>query len=331
MAGEVVKFTKSKLPSFLAKETADTNSALSSGVGGGFPVLSIKGKSWAVVRGGEREILTREVDGEEIPAPSVEVVILDANAALSKVYYASGYVEGESEGKKPDCYSDDGIKPGADALHPQAKACASCKWNQWGSRVSESGKKAKVCSDVRRVAVSPAGQLNDPMLLRIPPASLKTLAEYAKMLDKRGVPFYGVVTRIKFDPEASAPQLLFSAVRFVTEDEFEEVKEVKEESVIGEIIGTSPRTVEPAPVVEDEEEEGSLFEEDEEEETPPPPPPKKTRRTTKKTAKKRGRPRKKPEPEPELEPEPEEDALLPGDVEDIEDADLDDILASLDD
>jgi hypothetical protein len=111
-----------------------------------------------------------------------------------------------------------------------------CKHNQWGSKVSEDGKKLKACQDARRVAVAAAGRINEPMLLRIPPASLRPLHDYAQMLGKRGVGYNAVVTKIKFDPDAATPKLVFEAKAFVSEEQFEQVQEAVNDPMVEQIV-----------------------------------------------------------------------------------------------
>lgn len=235
MSKAIVSFESAKVPAHLQEMFGSVASDLSAGVGSGFPILSIKGKVWKVVRGKDGgEIITNE-DGD--PRSSIEVVIIKANPNLSKVFYAKGYVEGSDA--KPDCYSNDGIAPGADAIDPQAKKCAICPKNQWGSKITESGGKAKACSDSRRVAIAPLGQLNDPMLLRVPPASLKPLAEYGQMFAKKGVPYQAVATKMSFAADAASPTLAFKYIEFLTPEQIAQVKEVMDSDVVAQIIGVS--------------------------------------------------------------------------------------------
>lgn len=235
MSKAIVSFESAKVPAHLQEMFGSVASDLSAGVGSGFPILSIKGKVWKVVRGKDGgEIITNE-DGD--PRSSIEVVIIKANPNLSKVFYAKGYVEGSDA--KPDCYSNDGIAPGADAIDPQAKKCAICPKNQWGSKITESGGKAKACSDSRRVAIAPLGQLNDPMLLRVPPASLKPLAEYGQMFAKKGVPYQAVATKMSFAADAASPTLAFKYIEFLTPEQIAQVKEVMDSDVVAQIVGVS--------------------------------------------------------------------------------------------
>jgi len=268
----IIPFDSTKnLPSFLKKvDVAALNNDLTAHAGGGFPVISIKGKAFAVVRDGEREILRNPKD-PEAAATSLDLVLIKANKGTSKVFYIKGY-DKDSEGQKPDCYSNDGITPGADSQNKQASKCATCKHNQWGSRVTEKGaSKGKACSDSVRIAVAPAGQINDAMLLRVPPASIKALGEYGRVLAKRNVGYNMVVTKVSFDMEAESPKLMFKPVGFLDDDGFGEVQELMESDLIGNILGSSPDVeveadplagqeppkakAKPAPAVEEEAEE----------------------------------------------------------------------------
>ena len=230
----------SKLPAFLKKvDVAALNSDLTAHAGGGFPVISIKGKTFAVVRDGEREIQMNPKDPDSA-ATSLNVVLLKANKGTSKVFYIKGYDKDSSEGQKPDCYSNDGVEPAADSQNKQAKKCATCPHNQWGSRVSEKGAtKGKACADAVRMAVAPAGQINDAMLLRVPPASIKALGEYGQMLAKRGVGYNMVVTKVGFDLQAESPKLTFSAVGLLDDEGFAEVQEIAASDVVSNILGSS--------------------------------------------------------------------------------------------
>lgn len=242
------------LPSFLKKvDVATLNSDLTAHAGGGFPVISIKGKVFAVVRDGERELQMNPKDPDSA-ATSLNVVLLKVNKGTSKVFYLKGYDKDTSEGQKPDCYSNDGIEPAADAQNKQAKKCATCAHNQWGSRISERGAtKGKACSDAVRMAVAPAGQLNDAMLLRIPPASIKALGEYGQMLAKRGVGYNMVVTKVGFDLQAESPKLTFAPVGLLDDEGFAEVQEIVQSDIVASILGSNPTVGEFVPAVEVEE------------------------------------------------------------------------------
>ncbi len=222
------------LPAFL--RTFAVSTELMAG-GTGFSVISIKGKVFHIVTGESKELVTLP-DNPEQPAGSIDAVIIKANPGTSKVFYADGYTEGSAD--KPTCYSNDGIAPAADAAEAQCSKCAACPHNAWGSRVSESGGKGKACADVKRIAVSMVHDLKNPMLLRVPAASLKALTQYADKLVRTGAPYQALITRIGFDYTVAHPQLTFKPVRFITEEEFGDINEVMHGPTIGQITGETP-------------------------------------------------------------------------------------------
>jgi hypothetical protein len=239
---QIIPFESANLPAHLAGiDVKAFNSDLTAHAGAGFPVISIKGKVFAIVRDGERTVLPNPKDPDS-PATSIEVVLVKANKDKSKVYYIDKYDPNSSDkAKKPDCYSTNGTVPADDAEHKQSKSCATCKWNAWGSAVNDKGvaTKGKACQDSVRIAVVPGGTLNDPMLIRVPPASITGLGEYGQMLAKRGVAYNMVVTKISFDQEAESPKLVFKPMGFLSAEDYEQVKETLESKTVESIVGAA--------------------------------------------------------------------------------------------
>jgi len=233
---DMVAIKSGGLPAHLQGKTKTNNLFAAAVTVGGFPVISIKGKVFHIQRGDERELVTKTGTDDE-PASALEVVILSVNPNKSKVFYNSGFVEGSVA--KPTCYSNDGLAPASDAEEPQSKKCNVCPHNQWGSRITENGGKGKACGDSMRLCVSPAGMINDPMLLRVPAATLKTLGQYGSQLAKRGVEPQYVVTRVGFDYNVAHPALTFKAMRFVEEAELATVESTltDEADIIDQITG----------------------------------------------------------------------------------------------
>ena len=229
--------TNQALPAHLrAKFGAVDNNDLSAGAAGGYPVLSYKGKVWAVSKGGERTLI-KLPDGS--PNLQLELIILKANPALAKVYYEHGYEEGTDA--KPDCYSNDGVAPEADSASPQSPKCAICPHNQWGSKISETQSKGKACSDSRRMAVLPNGDLTaEPMLLRCPAGSLKELTAYANALNKRQTPYQAVVTRVSFDFDVAHQKLTFKPIGWVDEATADLVADLVDSDIVAQIVGLQP-------------------------------------------------------------------------------------------
>lgn len=232
----LIPFESAQLPTYLAtKAKQDLSEVMSGGVG--FPVISIKGKVFHIKRGDALEMVTKPEAPDE-PAASIEVVILRAGppGKTAKTFYATGYTEGSDT--KPTCYSNDGVAPAADAEARQADSCALCPQNVWGSKITEQGNKTRACADVKRLAVAPAGCVDDAMLLRVPAASLKGLNQYVDLLAKRGVDAtYKVVTKIGFDYTVAHPLLTFKPVGFVDEATFLAAEAARESDVVRQIIG----------------------------------------------------------------------------------------------
>jgi len=235
----IIPFDSGNLPAYLkAPNRVIANDDLTSHASaGGFPVMSIKGKNFTVVRDGDRTVLTKEVDGETMAVQSIDVVLVKANKGTSKVFYAKGYQEG-GEATKPDCFSNFGDRPDPAVTAPQAKSCAVCPNNQWGSKIGDNGGKGKACQDSVRMAIATPDLINDPYLLRVPPASIKSLGEYGKMLAKRGVGYSMVVTKIGFDMESPTPKLTFKPTGLLSDAAFAQVQAVVASDTVQSILGS---------------------------------------------------------------------------------------------
>ena len=146
---------------------AAANAAAAGGVrAGGFPSISIKANRFAIKDGDETQALMTPpaAPGQPaLPMGCLEVVVVDANPALSHTYYEGEWVEGEN--KEPNCRSSNGVTPDADVATKQAAVCATCPKYAWGSAISKlSGKPVRACHDSKQLAVVPAGDLTYKML-----------------------------------------------------------------------------------------------------------------------------------------------------------------------
>lgn len=257
MTTEMIPFEQMAVPAHIAQafqEQAANKDLASSFVN--VNSVSFRGKVWRINVDGEENVYT--TPGTDDPSSTIEVVMVKANPNQSRTFYAKAYVEGEDAA--PTCASRQGIVPDEGVEAPQSATCATCPQNVVGSRITAEGKKAKACSNNKRMAVLPAGDLDfGPLLLRIPSMSLSdndnkenekrgwfALAEYAKHLSGRGAPYSAVVTKIGFDPRSSYPKLLFKAVRYLTEEELAKVKEVSASDEVLTLIGMDE--INPAPV-----------------------------------------------------------------------------------
>jgi hypothetical protein len=297
---------KGNMPAVMAKalkgNVKEAVEDLSGGIVSGFPLISFRGKTWRVRKGGEE---SNYVDADGDAVQSIEVVILRANPRPSKLYYDKAYVEGDAT--PPKCWSADGIKPDKGVPEPQSKTCQSCPHNEWGSKITPQGTKTRACSDSRRLAVAFLHEIEEKgedahkLLLRVPAASLNPLKDYAeKVLAPKGALYFAVVTKIGFDVNAQFPKLTFKALRFLTDEEAEIVVKLREDEEVHRILAESIELAEAVKVEEagddDEipgtkpsklvavEEDDDEDDEDDDEDEAPPPPPKKAKKKAKKVA-----------------------------------------------
>jgi len=246
-----------------AKEAAKE---FSGGVQSGFPVLGYRGKTWRVKQGGEEQVWT---DDEGDAVQSIHLVLIRSNENLSKTYYKGKYKEGDNS--KPDCWSASGISPDPNVPKPVSSKCQGCPMNVWGSRVSDEGKKQKACQDVRRMAVIMEHELEsvaagekdtddaDVFLLRVPGGSLNPLKDYVekKLLPKGGLLPYMLVTRVGFDTDAAFPKFAFKGARFLDEDEFSTVEELRDSDIVKRIINEAAELDDGETTDEDSDEPGT--------------------------------------------------------------------------
>jgi hypothetical protein len=234
----MVPFDRSALPAtILGGAPPEVGDELAGGVQPGFAVLSIRGRNWRIKYKGQEQVITDP--NSRMPVSYIDVVMLRANPRISKIYYPDAYADGDDGA--PTCWSIDGIRPDPTAAQKQAELCEACPHAVWGSKVTPQGNKTKACSDNRRVAVVPAADIRNEfyggaMLLRVPAASLAPLAEYSQRLQALNIPFYGVVTRVYFEPEAAYPKLAFQALRPLNEVEARQMMEQRNGLVAAQII-----------------------------------------------------------------------------------------------
>lgn len=207
-----------KLPAHLAN-FADFGLSLNESIvggmtSGGHPSIGIKQAKWRLREGAAEEV---------VQSFTLDVIIVNANKHLSKVFYLGAYT-GE-EGKAPDCFSDNGEGPSAQSSSPQCISCAACPHNAWGSKITPAGNKIKACSDYKKLAVVLA---DDPgrnvYELRIPGASLKQLNEIMTKLINNRVPIPAIVFQLSFDSTVDFPKIVFKPLNYVDENQAAQVE-----------------------------------------------------------------------------------------------------------
>ena len=207
-----------QLPAHLAGTNFGVTTNLLEGMYTGGNRIGLKGSRFRLVVSGVEEGVIQE--------PYLDVIILGAAPAISRVYYEGAYKQGENA--PPTCYSADGVTPSEDVKVKQADKCMTCKQNAKGSKIVD-GQQFKACAYFRRVVVMLAGDIDQRTVFKLDVKSQglfgessvneKNFNDYVKMISTRGVDAGAVVTRISFDTDASVPKLLFKAVRYISEEE----------------------------------------------------------------------------------------------------------------
>lgn len=160
-----------------------------------------------------------EVPGDDPNAPDsvkeIVGVIIDHHPVNA---YWSGKYAGNNN--PPDCSSLDG-KTG------DYGPCKSCQYNQWGSGPDGRG---KACKNMHRVYILREGE-TIPLLLTLPPTSLKNFADYlALRIVTRGLRSYSVITKIALKRVKNADGISYSQAIFSMVDKLppEQIKAMAE-------------------------------------------------------------------------------------------------------
>jgi hypothetical protein len=219
--------------------------SLGEGISSGFPIIRIRGSKWRLSTGkGEEKV---------VPSTVIDVVILRSPGFASRAYY-KGYKQGQ-KGERPICSSLQGKRPDADVEDKQSDLCDTCKRNQ--TYTNDKGIKVRDCSNGKRLAVLPwidwttellGKPLIRPTLLRVPGASLQALKAYGEELGRAGVPYYGLLTRLSFDPETEYPKIEFNYNTDIQLDDdsaalIDEMRETADARTITGETGASTREV----------------------------------------------------------------------------------------
>lgn len=153
--------------------------------------------------------LAFEVPGDDPSHPDVvkEIVGVIVDHHACNAYWEDKFSGGNAA---PDCASLDGIVgsgvPGG--------ACVECEMNQWGS--DPTGGKGKACKNMRRVYVLRSRD-TFPLLLTLPPTSIKNFATFLKRVLMKGLSSREVVARITLAKATNAAGINYSVAQFAVE------------------------------------------------------------------------------------------------------------------
>ncbi len=150
------------------------------------------------------EVPTDEEDNPDMVKELVGVILYH--------YPINAYWQNKYDGQnnQPDCTSYDG-KVGVLMETGECINCAACKWNQFGS--DENGR-GKACKNMHRCYLLREGN-PVPILLTLPPSSLKSLRDYlGKKVVLKGMRSYQVITKITLKKEQSGDGITYSRAVF---------------------------------------------------------------------------------------------------------------------
>lgn len=214
-----------QLPAHLQGINVGVSEALKKGMFTGGNRIGLKNSRFRLVVNGIEEGVIEE--------NYLDVILLSAAPAVSRVYYSGSYKPGENT--PPTCYSADGIAPPLDVPQRQSDKCATCPQNVKGSKI-DGGQKYKACGYFRRLVLMLAGDVEDRRVFKLDvrssglwgdgSANAKNLNDYIKSLESRGVDAGTVVTRMTFDLDSSVPKLLFKPARYITAEELDAVRDL---------------------------------------------------------------------------------------------------------
>lgn len=213
------------------QDMAEFQTGIQSGLDIAF--LSIRGKEFRFrYQGNETSTRSRQLD----------VVVVASRPNISKRWFESAYEPGSID--MPACFSLDGVRPSDASTNKQAEKCSMCPRNQFGSKITSSGKQGKECDDYKRFAVLPVldGKITDtPVIMDLPFGSLKKKREdrsdnmfwqeYGAALYRHQIAPYAVVTRLEFT-DAEYPQVCFAFNRALTEDEAKAARAAREDETV---------------------------------------------------------------------------------------------------
>lgn len=127
----------------------------------------------------------------------------------------------------PDCWRPGGLKPEQNCAKIQSKLCVSCPQNRWGSGVSRDGmpSRGKACSNLRRLILKLAG-VDFPVILNLPPTSVKSFNQYLKTLctNVPPLPVSAIKTEFGFDSSVSDPKPTIAMKDLLSVDDYLEIR-----------------------------------------------------------------------------------------------------------
>jgi hypothetical protein len=188
------------------------------------------------IRGGVFRQVLNGKEVSELDARSIKAIVVKS-APISRMYYATPYVEGETN--PPTCWSPDTKtgRPSPDVASEgkQSETCFDCKQNIRGSGQGDS----RACRFKQSIAILLADNLadkdeedkwvirsSDVYQLILSATSVfgddkqkMSMQAYARHLNANRAPLASILTELRFDTDSSTPKLCFKPIRVLEQDE----------------------------------------------------------------------------------------------------------------
>jgi hypothetical protein len=153
--------------------------------------------------GGGQSFSVATLEGEEMEKTVLGVIILARDA---RAYWQRSLDEGGGN-QPPDCHSNDGVvgigEPGGE--------CMQCPLAQFGSDTKTH--RGQACKAIRQLFLLRGDSLL-PMVLALPPTSLKAAKQYMMRLAGQAIPYWAVATKIGLEPAQNAGGIKYSKATF---------------------------------------------------------------------------------------------------------------------
>ena len=156
-----------------------------------------------ISRSGNMFTLRDAAGNERAPVHSLDMIIVDANANVSRMYREDKNYNG-NDPTPPDCFSDNGEGPSSMATKPQSDRCQTCKWAVRGSATSKvDGKPITACSTNQKLAVLVQGEPSNTLFeFVVTPGNLTPFRNYVRTVEGHKYEVEEVVTRVTFVPKS---------------------------------------------------------------------------------------------------------------------------------
>ena len=190
-----------KTERFLVLSTdVDIRAILRANIGsGGVRAVDLDRVKMPTAGGGTWTVPTLEGDQQEKDLAGLIVGWQDVRAYWVEVFTGS---------QPPDCASLDCMT----GIGEPGRACKTCPYAAFGSAKGGTGP-GQACNEIRRLLILQEGAVL-PMMLSLPPTSLKAVRKYFVRLASAQIPYYGAVARIGLEKTQSASGMPYSRATF---------------------------------------------------------------------------------------------------------------------